>query len=131
MQAKELAGCVIRNEHGELLVLHRNTPSMAHWELPGGKLEDGETTGAAATRECQEELGVDVELRKLIGTAEFEQAGIRYNYTWHEATIAGHKEAVVAEPNTFDTVTYMPLTKLRSMPDELSPNLVNLLNVIE
>lgn len=37
-----LAGCVILDEKGGLLLMHRNTPKRVQWELPGGKVEAGE-----------------------------------------------------------------------------------------
>ena len=38
-----------------------------YWELPGGKVDPGESDNAAVVRECEEELGVTVELIDRIG----------------------------------------------------------------
>ena len=35
-------------------------PLAGRWELPGGKVEPGESETAALARECREELGVDI-----------------------------------------------------------------------
>ena len=47
---------------GRLLAARRKAPAAlaGGWELPGGKVEPGESERAALVRECQEELGVDI-----------------------------------------------------------------------
>lgn len=56
-----VAGAFVRD--GLLLLTRRpdGDPLEGSWELPGGKVEDGETPEAALEREWREELGVEVE----------------------------------------------------------------------
>ena len=49
----------------ELLLMQRS--DNAHWGLPGGYMEPGESIDAATAREVREETGVRVEVGRLIG----------------------------------------------------------------
>ncbi|WP_238010211.1 (deoxy)nucleoside triphosphate pyrophosphohydrolase [Dactylosporangium sp. AC04546] len=54
---------------GRVLACERAAPpEMAgKWEFPGGKVDPGETEEQALIRECQEELGVEVEVGPRVG----------------------------------------------------------------
>ncbi|MEV6422052.1 (deoxy)nucleoside triphosphate pyrophosphohydrolase [Streptomyces sp. NPDC051662] len=56
-----VAGAVY--DRGRLLAARRSAPPelAGRWELPGGKLEPGETPEQALVRELREELGVETE----------------------------------------------------------------------
>ncbi|MEU5430481.1 (deoxy)nucleoside triphosphate pyrophosphohydrolase [Streptomyces olivoreticuli] len=57
-------------DQGRLLAARRSAPPelAGRWELPGGKLEPGETAEQALVRELREELGVEVEpLERVAG----------------------------------------------------------------
>ncbi|MEC1179614.1 NUDIX domain-containing protein [Metasolibacillus meyeri] len=60
-------GAVIRDENNQiLLVLRKKSPESGYWSLPGGKVDYMETIESAVIREIKEELGVDIEIERLI-----------------------------------------------------------------
>ena len=75
-----VAGALIAD--GALLVAQRDRPPelAGLWELPGGKVADGETEQAALARELLEELGVDVVVGERIGADVAIGAGILRAY---------------------------------------------------
>lgn len=56
---------------GRVLACRRNPDRSAGglWEFPGGKVERGESAEDALTREIREELGVGIEIGKLLHRA--------------------------------------------------------------
>ncbi|UMP06110.1 (deoxy)nucleoside triphosphate pyrophosphohydrolase [Amycolatopsis sp. EV170708-02-1] len=54
---------------GQLLAQQRAWPAdhAGQWELPGGRVEDGESDEAALARECLEELDVAVTVAGRVG----------------------------------------------------------------
>ncbi|MFH0853167.1 MAG: NUDIX domain-containing protein [bacterium] len=59
---------VIRKEHKILLVERARPPRKGFWDMPGGFLEPYETGEQATIRECQEELGITVEMAGYLGS---------------------------------------------------------------
>lgn len=55
----------------KVLLIKRGTPPrLGQWSLPGGRMELGETTVAAALRELKEETGVEAEILGLIDVVD-------------------------------------------------------------
>lgn len=54
---------------GLLLAARRTQPAelAGRWELPGGQVEPGEAEVDALRRECREELGAEVDVRRRLG----------------------------------------------------------------
>lgn len=59
----EVAAGILLDLEGRYLLGQRpeGKPYAGYWEVPGGKIESGESVFAALKRELQEELGIDIE----------------------------------------------------------------------
>lgn len=93
----EAAGGVVSNQNGQLLMIYRN----GHWDLPKGKLEDGELIEDCALREVSEECGLELELleRKELITQSlhvytmYGKDVIKRTW-WYDMSYSGSKELV-------------------------------------
>ena len=58
----EVAAGILLDAEGRYLLGQRpeGKPYAGYWEVPGGKIEAGESVFAALKREMQEELGIDI-----------------------------------------------------------------------
>ncbi len=59
----EVEAGILLDSEGRYLLGQRpeGKPYAGYWEVPGGKIEAGESVFAALKRELQEELGIDIE----------------------------------------------------------------------
>ena len=123
-----VAGVIIRNANDEILLLHRATEKLTRWEIPGGKIEPGETATAAAIREISEELVATVDLIREIGSNSCaESATQTIDYTWFLGIIRG-PEPQIGEPNKFNALKHWPLNELTSGMLDLSAGTKGFLN---
>ena len=75
-----------------VLVIRRSAKSThwpGQWDLPGGKMDPGETFDQALVREAKEEAGLDIELTGFVGAAEYELSHIRVVFLVMTARITG------------------------------------------
>lgn len=122
-QKLQLAGCVIENEEGKILLLHRNTPERQQWETPGGKIEPDEDPLLTAKREVTEELGIEVDIAEEIGRKDFIEDNHQMGYIWYKAEIISGNPTPAEDKH--DKLDYFSWDELRGRKD-LSPNARNL-----
>jgi 8-oxo-dGTP diphosphatase len=59
---------IVRGAKGFMLLKNKY---RLQWELPGGVIEQGETPGECAVRECLEESGYQIDAPRFVGLAQF------------------------------------------------------------
>ena len=62
------AALIIENNH--VLFLRYDYPGGSKFALPGGNVDAGETFPVTIARECEEELGIEVEVHDLLFTGQ-------------------------------------------------------------
>lgn len=115
-----LAGCVIFDKDRKVYLLHRNKKGVTQWELPGGKVEAGESDEQAAIREIREELGVDVQIVVELGDTEFSEGELVFSYVWFLAEMTKGTPSI-KERETFDDLKSFAFDEMASL--ELSGNM--------
>ncbi|QWE16828.1 NUDIX domain-containing protein [Polynucleobacter sp. AP-Nino-20-G2] len=70
----EVAAGILLDSQGRYLLGQRpvGKPYAGYWEVPGGKIEKGESVFAALKRELQEELGIDIESSEELLVLEYD-----------------------------------------------------------
>lgn len=112
-------GAVILDENNRiLLVLRKKAPEAGSWSLPGGKVDYMETIEVAVRREIKEELGIDIEiLRLLCVTNHIIQAeDIHYVAPTFIARIT-NGQVKNKEPHALEKVQWFPIDE---MPDNIT-----------
>ena len=65
---KPVACAITANQRDDIILLRRGfEPNRGRWSMPGGFVDLGESVEDAAVRETKEEIGVEIEIKKLVG----------------------------------------------------------------
>jgi len=84
----QVTAAVLRQDDRILICQRDNNGSCPLlWEFPGGKLEQGETLAECLVRECQEELGVMIEVGKVFAEALHTYGDKEMCFTFFESRI--------------------------------------------
>jgi 8-oxo-dGTP diphosphatase len=93
------AGIIERD--GQILIAQRKKGSRLEykWELPGGKLEEGETPEECLVRELREEFGVETRIKSFFGESKYTYSHIsidmlayRVEYLGGEFRLNSHEQ---------------------------------------
>ncbi len=106
------AGVVCLRGDEVLLIRRGKPPREGEWSIPGGRIEPGETAGAAALRELGEETGVRAELLGLVDVVDYiaperHYVLIDYAARWLSGEPAPGDDAVDAR--------FVPLDQIRDL----------------
>lgn len=84
-----------------LLLRRAGSHGAGTWSVPGGWMEFGEESCAAALRECEEETGLQATHVKACGVTEdyFGLEGKHCITLWHRGIVAPNSEPEVREPD--------------------------------
>lgn len=130
MAVKIIAGGgIVSNERSEILFQLRR----GKWDLPKGKLEDGEKIEACAVREVEEETGLkDVQLGQLIGITHhfYKERGqeIEKETHWFEMKVAGEQELV---PQLEEDITDLKWVAEKDVTAYLSNSFQNIEEILK
>lgn len=102
---------------GEVLVGRRPSDGLLGglYELPGGKVEAGETPAAACAREVREETGLDVEVVELFRTVEHAYTHFRITLHVFHARPRGAGRAVRLRAKGVEDLRFVPLAALTDL----------------
>ncbi|WP_461815792.1 (deoxy)nucleoside triphosphate pyrophosphohydrolase [Faecalimonas sp.] len=85
------------------------------WEFPGGKIEEGETSQEALVREIKEELDIEIEIRGVFDTVEYDYPNFHLSMDCFICKIKSgklvlkeHEAAKWLTKETLDSVEWLP-----------------------
>jgi 8-oxo-dGTP pyrophosphatase MutT (NUDIX family) len=124
----EAAGGIVKNERGEILMIHRR----GYWDLPKGKIDAGEQPEEAAVREVEEETGLNnIKLGAYIGATYhtyymYNMYAIKKTY-WYSMEANSELILVPQQEEDIELAQWMDNDKIFSILKDTYENIRNIL----
>lgn len=125
----EACGGVVQNDEKELLFIYRRNK----WDLPKGKLEEGETETACAQREIEEETGVTgLSLKKKIGETyhTYNEFGKHFIKTTHWFYFTCSSEQAL-QPQTEEDITEIKWVPTKDIREPMNNTYENIKAILQ
>lgn len=109
------AKVVVRDESGRCLLLKRSINSKGNpgkWDLPGGKVDAGESFDQGLLREVAEETGLTISLQRVLGAAESESPTRKIVYLILEGRVESGQVCLSSEHDEYAWVDRRDLTTM-------------------
>ena len=114
-------------ENRNVLLIYRERDGEKYYVFPGGGIEEGETKEACIKRECKEELGIDIEIKKYVYEGkgkDFVQHFFLIRRTAGEIGTGNPEEYDVNRKGGIQIPMFVSIDKLKSL-NVVSPPIVS------
>jgi 8-oxo-dGTP pyrophosphatase MutT (NUDIX family) len=124
------AGGLVTNPKGEILWIFRR----GFWDLPKGKLDEGETIQTCAVREVQEETGIqNIQLHGMLCFTNhiyfdkyLQEEVIKRSY-WFHMTISNEQIGIPQTTEDIEKIEWLSIDKSRHCLDNTYPNILEVI----
>lgn len=124
------AGGVIRNPSGKVLLIFRR----GYWDLPKGKLDEGETIENCALREVREETGLaEVELGAKLGTTYHEyydkwtHRDVEKETHWFSMTALDGQQLIPQTEEEIEQIIWADQAQIDLCMQDTFPNIIDIM----
>ena len=128
------AGGLVTNESGYLLMIYRR----GHWDLPKGKLDDGETIEQCAIREVEEETGLrNIALGKLIGITHHDyfdnwtNRDVTKETHWFAMQVSSNQQLIPQTEEDIEKIEWVDKSLIKEYLKNSYANIVEIINTKE
>jgi len=109
----QVVNAIITDEAGRSLLLHRNTPSLKHWEFPGGPIDAGESGRDALHRQTFETTGLNIEVVDYLDRTKFLEEGRQLECAWYSGRVLMRGRPKIKKPEIHDSFMYVDISRPR------------------
>lgn len=129
LQLIEAAGGLVKNTDGAFLFIHRR----GKWDLPKGKIDDGELPDTAAIREVNEECGIAVDLLGSILTETYHIYQMHTKWVlkktyWYEMQVDGIPHLSPQLEEDINEAVWLKKSELGQVKSNTYPLILDLLD---
>ena len=126
------AGGLVKNGNGEYLFIHR----LGKWDLPKGKVEEGEKMKEAALREVEEECGIKIVYlgKKLAATYHTYYMRNRFvlkQTKWYEMGVNKIPKLTPQLEEDIDKAEWLKASELKKVKDNTYPLILEIVDEIK